>query len=314
MRLICAQDDEGRRLDRILRKALPQLPLSSLHRLLRKGKILLDDKKAHPDNRVKAGQVIEIRSIDLNHDNLNQNNLYIEESLYSKNMLPRHETPNLIIIYEGEGILVLNKPSGITVHGPKSLVEEVSLYLAPKLPTSLSFKPGPLHRLDKATSGLIMFSTSLKGARFFSEMHKNHMIKKQYIAIVDGIVKKDVTWEDNLSGDKKSLTRIKIIKKAKAHTLILAEISAGKKHQIRRQALIHGHPLSGDKKYGGSYLKEGKFYLHAFKLDLHTQSLCDMPATTEFPGDLPKEFTAPLPLYFKEKIFEIFGDIAHLFR
>ena len=304
LRLICAPDDDGRRLDRILRKALPQLPLSSLHRLLRKGKVLLDNKKALPDYRVKTGQVIEVHNLVPNLQNPLENSYYIEETSHFIN----NEHQNLSIIYEGEGILVLNKPSGIAVHGPKSLAQEVSAYLAPKLPPSLSFKPGPLHRLDKATSGLIMFSSSLKGARFFSEMHKNHKIKKQYLAIVDGILKKDEIWEDYISGDKKSITKVNVLKTAKNHSLILAEIEAGKKHQIRKQAHMHRHPLSGDKKYGGSWLKEHSFFLHAFRLELCSQALGDLSAMPELPEDMPKEFTAPLPAYFEEKVRELFGE------
>ena len=300
LRLICGLDDEGRRLDRILRKALPDMPLSALHRLLRKGKITLDDKKALPESRVKAGQIIEIQS------------RLLSQADYGSNITPQFQNglsasslTRMNIIYEGSGILILNKPAGIAVHGPKSLAQEVYAYLAPKLPPSLSFKPGPLHRLDKPTSGLIMFSTSLEGARFFSAMHKNRRIIKKYLAIVDGIIKRDEVWEDCLVEDKKSITRIKVQRTSGSHTLILAEIEAGKKHQIRSQASLHGHPLSGDKKYKGSCLGFNGFFLHAWKLELCDPALCDQAKTLK---DLPKEFKAPLPVCFEKKINELFGE------
>ncbi|MDR0312876.1 MAG: RluA family pseudouridine synthase, partial [Treponema sp.] len=176
LRFVAAADDDQRRLDRILRKALPELPLSALHRLFRKGKITVNGKAAAPDERIRAGQIIELPQPRAEFINKNS-------PAPTQNPVTRQLPDNFIrmIIYEGEGLLILNKPSGLAVHGPDSLNEQVCAYLKLKLPPSLSFKPGPLHRLDKPSSGLIVFSTSLIGARLFSSMMREQKLRKQYL-------------------------------------------------------------------------------------------------------------------------------------
>jgi 23S rRNA pseudouridine955/2504/2580 synthase len=305
---VAAPDDDERRLDRILRKLLPDLPLSALHRLLRKGKITVNGKAAAPDERIRTGQVIEIPEIRGD---------FLEKDSNKKGKTSQtRQLPDgfiKIIIYEGEGLLVLNKPSGLAVHGPDSLNEQVCTYLKPKLPPSLSFKPGPLHRLDKPSSGLIVFSTNLNGARLFSALLREQKIHKQYLAIVDGILKTDEFWEDALTRDydkkktygagsldgknRDARTKVSVLAAAAGRSLILAEIETGRTHQIRAQAALHGHPLSGDRKYGGKRLPGEKgFLLHAWKLEFKEPCL-----------SVPARFEASLPDYFHEAIDDLFG-------
>jgi 23S rRNA pseudouridine955/2504/2580 synthase len=184
--LTAAADDDGRRLDRILRKALPDMPLSAIHRLLRKGGVLVDGEKAAIDHRVRAGQTITINLKNIsprregakgfaefaNHAR-NVASLRLGERKIQNNVIPD------ILLFEGAGLLFLNKPAGLQVHGRGSLEDMVRAYLEPKLPPSLSFRPGPLHRLDRPSSGVIAFSTSLEGARVFSAMLRKRMITKQ---------------------------------------------------------------------------------------------------------------------------------------
>jgi 23S rRNA pseudouridine955/2504/2580 synthase len=220
------------------------------------------------------------------------------------------------VLYEGGGLLILNKPPGVLVHGRGSLEERVRRYLEPMLPPSLSFRPGPLHRLDRPSSGIIVFSTSLEGARRFSALIRERMLRKEYLAIADGIIEPGedrITWIDELRRDRdakktlasgagggssrQALTRVRPLAHAGNRTLILVEIETGRTHQIRAQAAARGHPLSGDRKYGGSPLAGG-FRLHAKALEF--------PAAAEFPG-IPRRVEAPLPEGFSLKIRELFG-------
>jgi 23S rRNA pseudouridine955/2504/2580 synthase len=214
---------------------------------------------------------------------------------------------------------VLNKPVGLAVHGPDSLETRVRAYLAPKLAASLSFKPGPLHRLDKPTSGIIVFSTNLAGARNFSALLRERRIRKTYLALLDGVLERDETWEDALVRDKeqgKSFTadagddsakeaRTRVyplahtpMDRMPALTLARLEIDTGRTHQIRAQAAAHGHPLAGDRKYGGSG-QRGGFLLHAWTRE---HAVHDLP-------ELPRRLEAPLPDNFKRRIGELFGEI-----
>jgi len=328
--LTAAVDDDGRRLDRILRKALRELPLSAIHRILRQGCVRVNGQPATAARRIRAGETITVT--DISGEGLSRK----REGAKSKGIF---NFPGYIL-FEGAGLLLVNKPAGLAVHGEaggsaphlterfakslaeplvEPLAEQVLAYLTPKLPPSLSFRPGPLHRLDKPSSGVIAFSASLEGARHFSAMMRERKIKKFYLAIVEGVIAKAEIWQDELSRDRNlkktfsgaghdgktrtAITRVKPLARNAACTLILAEIETGRSHQIRAQAAAHGHPLLGDKKYGGKPLPKGGggFLLHAWRMEF--------PADNPLP-DLPGLIEAPLPDYFRAKILELFGELG----
>jgi 23S rRNA pseudouridine955/2504/2580 synthase len=310
--MTAAADDDGRRLDRILRKALPDLPLSRLHRLLRKGGVLVNNLPGKAADRVMAGQVITIFSGSAGMADRIPPTSGEPPDAAKAVITPRTDDvpPALDILWEGPDLLAVNKPSGIAAHGPESLETRVQAYLAGKLPPSLSFRPGPLHRLDKPTSGIMVFSKTLEGARYFSALIREGGLIKRYLALVSGVLDKPEVWEGSLirdtqqgktftvppetAGAKNARTRVKALSSIRGITLIMAEIETGRTHQIRAQAAAHGHPLLGDRKYGGPFLPGG-FLLHAYSL--------------EGPGDrLPPLITAPLPALFQKKIGELFGD------
>ncbi|OQY40605.1 MAG: hypothetical protein B6229_01220 [Spirochaetaceae bacterium 4572_7] len=202
------------------------------------------------------------------------------------------------IIFENEDILIYNKPSGLLMHGSDNSLElQVNEYLKDKIIETLSFSTGPLHRLDRNTQGLVVFSVSLKGARTFTMLIQNRSIRKKYIAIVDGRYNKKEIWEDRLSRDEKSLKTLKDtngkyaksiftpIYSYKNMTLAVIEIETGRTHQIRAHASIHNRPLTGDKKYG-SQSGYNSYFLSAASLTFTQKS----DILTE------KTFTIPLDL------------------
>jgi len=196
------------------------------------------------------------------------------------------------------------------VHGHNSLDDMVRSFLADKLPPSLSFKPGPLHRLDKPSSGIVVFSTSIEGARLFTSLMKEHKVHKTYLAIVEGELRGEEIWHDKLFRDKEKKktfvlqpnagsgknvggknaeTKVTPLAADGKYTLIKAEIATGRTHQIRTQAAFHGYPLAGDKKYGGKNAgKDSGFFLHAWKLEFLeysiTAPLCKLPGGDYLPS------------------------------
>jgi 23S rRNA pseudouridine955/2504/2580 synthase len=368
MTLTAGTDDDGRRLDRILRKALPDTPLSGIHRLLRKGRVLVNGKAAAPEDRIAAGAIITVpdsaapplpasRSAGGAAEDLPQtpgpplvltNGARLErrggqsDGTRRKKMpgkWPPLPSPNALnILREEDDLLFINKPAGLAVHGPGSLDDLVRAYLADKLHRSLSFRPGPLHRLDKPTSGVIVFSKTLEGARAFSALIREGRIKKQYLAVVEGLVKGPELWEDLLVRDpaarktftaggreagagprgsraagtaKPARTWIRPLALSVGRrpagdggkfSLILAEIDTGRTHQIRSQAAAHGFPLAGDKKYGGAY-QNGGFLLHAWKLELPEPGGGEAGRRT---------VCAPAPENFRRRIGELFGAVPEL--
>ena len=297
MVLKTAEDDDGRRLDRVIRKYFqktePDLALSTIHRLFRLGKIRVDGKVSAPDIRVKANQTIEIRGIEHKKEN------HLKPSIQEHVSLP--------ILFQNYGLLAVNKAPGLIVHGKNSLEDLVLRFLDKKIPSSLSFKPGPLHRLDKQSSGVLVFSYNLNGARFFSSLLREQKVKKIYLAVVDGIINKKEIWEDQLIRDrekkvsytgtgKSAFSAVTPLARSGNQSLISVEIKTGRTHQIRAQASSRGHPLSGDTKYGGKKLNanNGKFFLHALTLEF-----------TAPDGEYVK-IKAPLPEMFAEIIKTVF--------
>jgi 23S rRNA pseudouridine955/2504/2580 synthase len=318
MELKTGADDGNRRLDRILRKALPGYPLSALHRLLRQGRVLVDGRPAAPGDRIRAGAVISVPGI----------------APVPRHRFPPPVSPGLAVLWQGAGLIILNKSAGMAVHGPGGMDALVRAYLAAVLSPSLSFRPGPLHRLDKPTSGIIVFSTGLEGARRFSALLRERRLIKSYLALAEGRLETGDVWRDDLvrdtdakksftgaarrgGGDSQSrpaLTRVRPLAANAAYTLLLAEIETGRTHQIRAQAAARGHPLAGDIKYGGRPLDGGErgrhgggFFLHAWKLELReTPPLSGADALPPFPGPI----TAPAPGAFRERVRALFGDDA----
>jgi len=295
MTLTAGLDDADRRLDRVLRKALPDVPLSALHRFLRQGRVLVNGSPAIGSDHVPAGALIEIpetgRKLSTRQSSIKQSPIKSSPVKQRQNDLTI-----LSILWEGTGLLILNKPAGLAVHGPDSLDLRVQTYLAGKLPPSLSFKPGPLHRLDKPTSGIIVFSKTLEAARRFSALLAQGKIVKRYLAILEGELKGEQVWEEILVRDKtarktligdatpdaaqntpdgrRAVTHVTPLAWAKcetpdgAYTYAQMEIKTGRTHQIRAQAASHGHPLAGDRKYGGHPFCGKSFFLHAAELEL----------------------------------------------
>ena len=297
IKLITGPDDAERRLDRILRKALPDHPLSLIHRLLRQRKVLVNGKPADPGGRVQPNDVIQIEIRERQPDSASRPS----PALLSP---PPPALPE--ILWRRAGIVVFNKPAGLATHGDDSLDTLVTAWLAGTIQASLSFKPGPLHRLDKPTSGAIAFSETLEGARLFSRLLRERMVEKTYLAIVEGRAA-NAEWKDELARNtavrktiahdgektKTARTAVQAIASNGLYTLIEAKIHTGLTHQIRAQAGSRGHPLAGDVKYGGS--GTGGFFLHAWKMDTGGRI-----------EGFPQPLIAPLPRRFLSRIQALF--------
>lgn len=283
------KNDEGRRLDRVLRRALSETPLSAVHRMLRTGGVLINGERAQPSSRLRCGDVIKVEEGGTPPALHSPRAKAICAAVCSATPLQGALPLEPRILLETEDILLVNKPSGIVTHGENSLETLVSAYLAANIPPSLSFRPGPLHRLDRETSGIIAFSKSLRGAQWFSRALREGQIRKTYHALLCGVLRTEEYWEDELvrdsrrratraaSGGKRALSRVIPLEPRGAATLAAIEIFTGRTHQIRAQAAAHGRPLAGDIKYGGGANGGRGFYLHAYKLEFPQQNPLHLP-------------------------------------
>lgn len=242
------------------------MPLKSIFKSIRSGDIRVNSLKVKPNNRVENGDTLMIYKPLLK-------NRSDSKKIESGAKLDKNR-----IVFENSHILIYNKPEGTLVHGEKnSLDKQVKNYLADKVEKSLSFSPGPLHRLDRNTNGLIVFSISLYGARTFTRMIQDNEISKNYLTIVDGIHTNYEKWIDTIDRDEKLLKSYKSEKGKTAittftplfykknRTVALIGIETGRTHQIRVQCSIHNRPLTGDLKYNNSTPYK-EYYLSAISL------------------------------------------------
>jgi len=330
--LIVQPNDNDRRLDRIIRRLLPDTGLSSIYRLIRTGRIRLNDRKSRPSDRVAEGDRIVLRGPAVGEAHGTEPRAAARsnapKSASSHPTLRSLDLPRMTL-WESEDLLALNKPKGVLVHGPGSLDEAVKRYLAHRVGPSLSFHPGPLHRLDRNTSGVLFFSKSLAGARTFSELLGSRRLVKLYVGILDGSIQSREEWRDVLQrrsadritvagdpagrpsgrrpGPRRSVsgsgspavTFVTPVTSEGGVSLVVLRIESGRTHQIRAQAAHHGHPLTGDRKYGGGGLLSS-YLLHAAAVGL----------TPGAPSLGFVSVTAPLPTSASSAVCTLFGEEA----
>jgi len=335
---ITAQD-ENRRLDKFLLMYLKNAPHSLVHKLLRKKRIKYNGKRAAGSELLQNGDVIgfylsqetltglkaptapvipgltrDLPSCDKGQAITGQ--AQDDKVLASINFgLPE-------IIFEDGNLLIINKPTEMPSHGgmkSKSphLLARVLHYLRETgaYPPNATFTPALCNRLDVNTSGLVICGKNYQAIRATNALfaEPGH-ITKEYLAVVEGELLGSATLEGHYQKDisinkacitkapahPRVITTYKSISASKGRTLLSINPITGRSHQIRAHMAAIGHPLVGDKKYGGKPNHSAQGYLlHCNQLKLE-KSLLDYPIGTTW--------TAKLPEYFVRLINDWFGD------
>ncbi|MDX5518092.1 MAG: RluA family pseudouridine synthase, partial [Wolbachia endosymbiont of Andrena agilissima] len=171
-------EDDNVRLDRYIRRIFPDLKQSVIEKSLRKGLIKVDDCKAKSSDRVNSGQTITLKHLNY-IENANSDRKYNEKLV---NLLREN------ILYEDEYILAINKPAGVIVQGGVKVKISIS-DLLDQIREEETFKI--VHRLDRDTSGVIIFARNANVARYLMEEFKGRRVKKTYLALTSGIPSKD---------------------------------------------------------------------------------------------------------------------------
>ena len=309
----------NQRIDKVIRRTLNDAPLSFIFKMFRQKDIKVNGKRVNISYITKLGDEVSV---------------YIKEDLlkeFSSNKEVRPVKCDMDILYEDENLLIVNKPKGLLVHGDEG-EKRITLhnmflnYLIAKKeydPNNVTkFVPGPAHRLDRNTSGIVIFGKNLITLQELLELFRvKTNIEKSYLALLVGQTPQEGKIDYPLlkdndkgmvkvgrieKGAKEALTTYKVEKKYGNFTLVRAKLVTGRTHQLRVHFQAIKHPIVGDAKYGD--YKVNKEFEERFNLKsqfLHA-------ATFEFKkieGHLSymsnKKFEAPLP----KKELEILANL-----
>ncbi len=231
-------DREKERLDKFLRRTYLEVRLSAIQKFIRSGKVIVDGKRIKEGSyRLAIGQKIMIK-IAGNQDEIKQR--------YGRT--PPEHIPfdlELDVLYEDEYMVILNKPVGIPVQ-PGTKTFNKSVYNA-LLSYNTEFYL--VHRLDKYTSGVLVISKNYEFTKEISDLFKTHKMKKEYLALVHGLIRGRVELNEPLD-DKDALTIAEPREFFNGYTLLNVDILTGRKHQIRRHLASNDTPVVGDDIYG----------------------------------------------------------------
>lgn len=291
--ILISANEADQRLDKLLTKYLNLAPKSFIYKMLRKKNIVLNDKKASGNEKLKAGDQIKLY---LSDDTLAK---FSEKPKQKSVSLPSHTAP-LDIIYEDEDILLVNKPVGVLSQKAEahdvSINEQILNYLIRSGSYTEEqrqfFVPSVCNRLDRNTSGIIASGKTLPGSQFLSMMFRERSLNKYYICLVKGkpvdqhvkgyLTKDHRTNKVTVSREKKSKdaslieTSYRCLASGKCGSLLEVHLITGKPHQIRAHLASLGCPIAGDYKYGDAgyndYFRK-KYglksqFLHAYRLEM----------------------------------------------
>lgn len=274
--VIIQSSDDGKVVHKWLRLLLPGMPLSGVYKFIRTGRLKVNGKRAKQDHVLHTGDVVFLYMTDEDY----------EASTRIKRKKYGGVSQVIDVRYEDDELLIVNKPAGVLVHAADgnhaSTLQarvEAYVYRTQQVPTGQAFHPAPVHRLDRNTSGLVLFAKTSRAARYWGEAFKTGDILKEYVALVHGRIvdsgvirsaleRRGARVTEVVEEGKESVTHYEPIGSASRTTLLRIRLETGRTHQIRAHLASKGHSLVGDRKYGGAASDGDTFYLHAFHLRL----------------------------------------------
>lgn len=327
-------NDAGRRLDRFLRKYLKNASLGQIYRIIRKD-VKIDGKRKDEAYMLSEGEILTLYLSDEEYDKLSGGSAGNGEKGVAGG---RKAKKQFRIVYEDDNILLADKPYGLLTHGD---VHEKKNHLANQVKDYLIeqgeynpreekvFAPAPANRIDRNTTGLVIFGKTAKALKGLNLMIREDMLSKFYLTIVHGTIDKELVLDGALTKDERS-NKVKIEKDGelairtivrpiqaldKNTTLVEVELVTGRSHQIRAHLASIGHPIIGDTKYAtrsavrlNDYLNDrhnlSTQLLHAYRLEFN-----DCAEGLEYLQG--KKFTANIPEAFAH-ILEALGGSADI--
>ena len=269
------ENNDGQRLDNFLIAQLRGVPRSWVYRVLRRGEVRVNKGRCKPSRRLQIGDVVRIPPVRMSAKTPNS---------------PSRELTNKInksVIYEDNLLLIINKPTGVAVHGGSGLAHGVIEILRAARPESSFLELA--HRLDRETSGCLMLAKKRSALRRLQELQRDAKIEKRYLALLAGRTRKG-RWrvdfplrKNTLQGGervvrvdpegKPAATVFRKLEQFGDAMLVEATLDTGRTHQIRVHSAANGTPILGDEKYGDAEANRAFRALGLRRLFLHAASL-----------------------------------------
>ena len=239
-KLIINNDNSGRRLDNYLISTYSSVPKSKIYNIIRKGEVRVNSSRVKPNYKIKTDDIIRIPP-----------NLNIDQPLTKTigiDLIKKHAGN---ILFENDNYIVLNKKGDIAVHGgSKNRIGLIDI-VREKYGKNIDL----CHRIDKNTTGCLVFGKNKKAVKFFNNLLIDNNVKKTYQAVLKGKLKKNIVinkpiYKNITTKSKNSISKFKIIEHLNNATLVEVEIYTGRSHQIRIHAALINHPIIFDNRYG----------------------------------------------------------------
>jgi len=283
----------NKRIDKYLSEEL-EYSREFIQKLITNNLVFVNSKNVKASYKVLINDLIEIKD---------------EELKTEIDILP--VKMDLNIVYEDDYLMIINKPSGLVVHPgsgnyDNTLVNGLMYYTKNLSDINGEVRPGIVHRIDKDTSGLIMVAKTNKAHELLAEDFKNKNIKREYIALLDGVFKnssatidapigRDKTNREKMAvtdlNSKSAVTHMKVLKRYENNTLVSCVLETGRTHQIRVHMAYIGYPIHNDSVYNKKESTSFGQFLHSYKMDfIHPITKSEL------------SFTCPLPNIFQEYI------------
>jgi len=295
-------EQSGQRLDNFLIKTLKGVPKSRIYRLLRKGEVRVNKGRVKADSRLKEGDIVRLPPIRVAERG---------EMPAVGRQLKQYLAND--VLFEDDGLLIINKPSGLAVHGGSGVSLGAIEALRAEHP-ELRFLE-LVHRLDRDTSGCLMLAKKRSVLLELQQAMQRNNIEKRYIALAKGrwpkgknTINAPLRKNTLQSGErmvrvdvsgKASVTHFKILQQFPSATLLDIKLETGRTHQIRVHCQFAQQPLAGDSKYGDEHYNESlkesglkRLFLHASSLRFkHPLSGDWVDVEAPLPADLAKVLT-----------------------